>query len=89
MAIEIHNGSHYRDYPRYGDLYLKNNRLFKAKLEFSNGSTQIINLQEIDAIQKVTFPMQNTTYLKLIPLEWGRGTQWNDLCISELTAIGK
>ena len=32
VAIEIHNGSHYPDYPKYGDLYLKNNLLFKANL---------------------------------------------------------
>jgi hypothetical protein len=89
VAIEIHNGSHYPYYPKYGDLYLKNNRLFKANLEFSNGYTQTINLREVDEIQKISIPMQNTTYVKLIPLEWGRGTQWNDLCISEFTAIGE
>jgi hypothetical protein len=88
-AIEIHNGSHYPNYQKYGDLYFKNNRLLKANLEFSNGTTVTINLREVDEIQRLSISMQNTTYIKLIPLEWARGTQWNDLCISEFTAIGE
>lgn len=87
-AIEIHNGSHYPNYPKYGDIYLKNNRLIKAELRFSNGNTIMINLREVDEIQKISIPIQNTTYILLVPLMWTTGSQWNDLCISEFTAIG-
>jgi hypothetical protein len=89
IAIEIHNGSHYPNYGKYGDLYFKNNRLLKATLEFSNGTTQTIKLREVDEIQRIPIQPQNTTYLKLLPLEWARGSQWNDLCISEFAAIGE
>lgn len=88
-AIEILNGSHYPDYPKYGDLYFKNNRLLKARLEFSNNTSQIIALREVDEIQKISFSVQNTTYVKIIPLAWANGSQWNDLCISQFTAIGE
>lgn len=88
-AIEILNGSHYLNYPKYGNLYFKNNRILKARLEFSNGNSQIIELREVDEVQKISFPMQNTSCVKIIPLSWGNGSQWNDLCISEFTAIGE
>ena len=88
-AVEIHNGSHFPDYPKYGNLYFKNNRLLKATLEFSNGFRQTINLREVDEIQRITFPVQVTNYIILIPLEWGRGSSWNDLCISEFAAFGE
>ncbi len=89
VAIEILNGSHYINYPKYGDLYYKNNRLIRANLEFSNGNTKVINLQEIDGVQKISFPVQLSSYIKLIPLTWAQGSTWNDLCISQFNALGE
>lgn len=82
-AIEILNGSHYLNYSIYGDLYMKNNRLLKATLEFSNGNSQTIELKDVDKIQRISISPQNTNFIKLIPLEWAKGSTWNDLCISD------
>lgn len=86
-GIEIHNGSHFLNYPKYGNLYLKNNRLKKARLEFSNGSSEIITLKNIDEIQKINFSPVKTYYIKLVPLEISKGSAWNDLCISSFKAV--
>lgn len=88
VAIEILNGSHYPNHPTYGNLYTKNNRLLKITLEFSNGNSQMIELREIDEIQRISINPTNTIFIKLIPLEWAKGSAWNDLCISDFKAFG-
>jgi hypothetical protein len=87
-AIEILNGSHYPNYSTYGDLYMKNNRLLKATLQFSNGNSQTIELKDVDKIQRISISPQNTNFIKLIPLEWAKGSTWNDLCISDFKVFG-
>lgn len=87
-GIEILNGSHFPDYPKYGNLYMRNNRLMKARLEFSDGSNQNISLNEIDDIQKINITPVNTSYVRLVPLDMGEGNTWDDLCISWFKAIG-
>ena len=73
-GIEILNGSHYTNYPNYGDLYKKNNRLTKANIEFSDGNTISIDMNDIDAIQRITFNAHSTTYIKLYPSGWVKGS---------------
>jgi hypothetical protein len=89
VAVDIHNGSHYPDFPDYGDIYLKNNRLLKAKLVFSDGSAQIVTLKEIDKVQTVFIKPVTTSYVMLVPVEIAKGSVWNDLCISNFRARGK
>jgi hypothetical protein len=86
-ALEILNGSHYPDYPNYGDLYFKNNRLTKIEIEYSDGTTVTVNLDEVDKIQKITLTQKTTSYLIIRALDWQQGNTWNDLCISYLKAI--
>lgn len=87
--VEILNGSHFPNYPKYGNLYMRNNRLMKARVEFSDGSNQTISLKEIDDIQKINITSVNTSYVKLVPLDMGKGNTWDDLCISWFKAIGE
>jgi hypothetical protein len=87
-AVEIHNGSHFPDYPKYGNLYLMNNRVTEARLEFSDGTDQVISLREVDEIQRIQISPRETSYIKLIPTRWTEGT-WKDICISGFKAIGE
>jgi len=86
-GIEIHGGSHYPDYPVYGNIFFQNNRLTEATLVFSDGFHQKVSLEEIDKTQSITFPEHKTTSIKLVPIKWSTGTRWNDLCISHFKAI--
>jgi hypothetical protein len=86
-AIEIHNGSHYLNYPNYGDLYYKNNRITKFEIEYSDGSIINVDLDEIDSIQKIILNPKKTNYLIFRIKEFNQGELWNDFCISHLKAI--
>jgi hypothetical protein len=87
-AVEIHNGSHFPDYPKYGNLYTMNNRVTEARLEFSDGTNQVISLREVDEIQRIEISQKETSYIRLIPTHWAEGT-WKDICISNFKAIGE
>jgi hypothetical protein len=87
-AVDILNGSHFPDYPKYGNLYMMNNRVTEANLEFSDGTSQIIILAEIDQIQRTRITPVETSYIRLIPKRWTEGT-WKDICISTFKAIGE
>ncbi len=87
-AVEIHNGSHHLNYPGYGDLYFLNNRITKAKLDFSDGQSEVVILREIDEIQKVSFTPHKTTFVRFEPIVWEPGSQWQDLCVSHFMAQG-
>ncbi len=87
-AVEILNGSHHPDYPNYGDMYPLNNRLTRARLEFSSGQATTITLDDVDSVQTVIFPRQHTRFVRLIPMEWNPGSTWKDLCISYFRAFG-
>lgn len=86
--VEIHNGAHYPNYPKYGDLYFKNNRITSAKLLFSDGTSEVINLNEIDEIQKISIEERKTKFIKLVPVSYKDGSEWLDICISNFKAIG-
>ncbi len=86
-AIEIHNGSHYLNYPNYGDLYYKNNRITKLEVEYSDGSIITVDLNEIDSIQKIELNPKETNYLKFRIIDFNHGEIWSDFCISHLKAI--
>lgn len=81
-AIEIHGGSHYPDYPKYGDIYRMNHRVKTAVLEFSDGSTETISLADIDAIQEFKFSPRKTRYVILKIKTWYPTEKWKDLCVS-------
>ena len=86
-GIEIHCGSNYPDYPNYGNLFTLNSRITEAKLEFSDGSTENIDIKDIDEIQNIIFTVHKTSYVKLYPKGWKNGSKWNDLCISHFMVL--
>lgn len=81
-GIEIHGGSHYPDYPNYGDIYSKNHRVKTAVLEFSDGSSETIRLKDVDAVQEFKFSPRNTRYVILKIKTWYPTEKWKDLCVS-------
>ncbi|OJJ15918.1 hypothetical protein BKI52_36990 [marine bacterium AO1-C] len=81
-SVEIHGGSHYPDFPNYGDIYRMNHRVKTAVLEFSDGSTETINLKDVDAIQEFSFAPRKTNYVILRIKTWYPSEKWKDLCVS-------
>jgi hypothetical protein len=86
-SIEIHNGSHYPDYPNYGDLYFQNNRIIKIEIEYSDGSLIYAELTEIDKIQKIDVEPKETNYIIIRVVDYKTGNKWDDICISHLKII--
>jgi hypothetical protein len=89
-SIKIHGGSHYPNYSykekHFGDLYYMNLRVKQARLEFSDGSYQVITLRDEDYIQEIMLDESVTTsYVKIIPISSYRQVGgWDDYCISEV-----
>ena len=90
-GIELHPGSHYPDYPKYGDLFKKNSRLKTARLEFDNGQSITIEPADEDRVQRFSFQPVHTKMATLRIISTRRGELWNDLCVSEfhVLKIGK
>ncbi len=86
-SVEIHGGSHYPDFPNYGNIYRMNYRVKTAVLEFSDGSTEQITLKDIDAIQEFSFEPRNTRYVNLSIKTWYPSEKWKDLCVSHFKAF--
>jgi hypothetical protein len=91
-GLKIHAGSHYENFiapdgTNFGNLYNKNLRIKTARLDFSDGSSAMITLSDIDELQTVTFNPHKTSYIKLTPLTFFSSTKWNDVCISQLNPI--
>lgn len=86
-GVEIMAGSHYPDFPKYGNLYDKNYRIEEARLVFSDGSSHEFRLQDFDAIQTIEFEPRKTKYIKLVPISVFPTTKWKDVCISHLVAL--
>lgn len=86
-GISIHGGSHYKDFPNYGDLYNLNLRVKTAELLFSDGSRTNVNLEDIDRIQTINFDPVKTRYVELKVTSTYASEKWNDLCISHLDVV--
>lgn len=92
-GIRIHAGSHYPSFTsssgkHYGNLYTKNYRIRTAKILFSDGTSEVIKLEDIDEIQEVRFERsRNISWLKVYPQELYETTLWKDVCISEIELV--
>lgn len=84
--ISIHAGSHYPNFPKFGNLYDLNLRIRLAQLEFSDGSVETINLKDVDEVQVIQFDMRVTRYVRIRPLRYFAAYKWNDPCISYFMA---
>lgn len=87
IALKVHPGSHFPDYPKLGDLFKKNSRLQNAELTFSDGSHQVIDLSDEDRLQRIDVKPITTRSMTVRITSTIPGTNWNDLCISEFTPL--
>lgn len=87
-AIEIWPGSHEPNFTGYGNLFPLNSRLKRARIEFSDdGPGFEIELEDADKMQRFTFAARTVRCVQLHVLETRPGSQWNDLCISEIRVL--
>jgi hypothetical protein len=80
--IKIHGGAHYPNFSNLGNLYFLNLRLRTAYLTFSNGSSVMIDLEDVDQIQTLYFNRIYTSYVIIRPMSYYPSYKWNDPCIS-------
>ena len=78
----VENISLINGFSKSSDLYYKNNRVKKASLEFSDGTTQVIEFKD-DVLEKQVIDIGNkqTSYIKITILEVYRGSKYQDTCI--------
>jgi serine/threonine protein kinase len=92
-GIKIHGGSHYTNYTtpngKYlGNLFYKNYRLSRIKVEFDDGQFEIFDLDDIDQVQYLEFNSTHVTkFVKITPLDVYDTSEWTDICISEIQII--
>jgi hypothetical protein len=87
-AFEISNG--FRRIDDFGDLYVMNNRVKTATLEFSDGTSLPIELKDRPNEETVVLPEPKTTsWVKLTVNSIYKGSKWNDLAISELHPLAR
>ncbi len=66
------------------EMYYANNRIKKLKVEFDNGSSQVIDLKDgVIGYQRFSFNVKSR-WIKLTILEVYKGGKYNDTCISEI-----
>lgn len=76
--LRIRNGNAYSF-----SFNLKANRAKAAKLTFTDGSSETITLKPSMVEQVVEFPAHNTQSVRVTFTEVVKGTEYNDLCVSE------
>ncbi|MFN6037695.1 MAG: discoidin domain-containing protein [Bacteroidota bacterium] len=88
-GFQILAGSHYLDHPKFGNIYFKNHRIKKIKVEVYQGELFldefVFRLKDIDELQTVNFPRNlKCSSLIITPLEIYNTSKWPDICISEI-----
>lgn len=78
-TIEIING-----YAKNEMVFRENNRVRRARLEFSDGQSHVITLKDTMTPQRFRFQKNVFSFVKFTILDVYRGTTYNDTCISEL-----
>ncbi len=64
--------------------FKKVNSIATATLTFSDGSTEKIEVKAMPLPQSISFPAHNTSSVRLTVDTVNKGTEFNDLCVSEL-----
>lgn len=71
-------------YARDEDVYFKNNRLKKIRVEFSNNPAQEFELTDEYKKHEITLPGYTTGYIKIIIKSVWPGSKFKDTCIAEV-----
>lgn len=78
-----------KHHPDFGDVFWLNNRVKKARLEFSDGSSQVWTFRDVQEMQYMEFDTPITTsFIKLTILDVYAGSKWQDTLISEIDVWG-
>lgn len=87
-AFEYSNG--FRRIDDFGDLYIANNRVKTATLEFSDGTTMPIEFKDLptEATMVLSEP-KKCSWVKMTVNSIYKGTKWNDLAMSEMHPLTK
>lgn len=81
-AFEVLNGFQHVD--ELGDLYHMNNRIENALIEFSDGSTLRLHLEDVPTPVTLRLPVaKRCDWFKVTVTSIYSGTKWNDLAVSE------
>jgi hypothetical protein len=81
-AFEVLNGFQHVD--QLGDLYHMNNRIENALIEFSDGSTLRLHLEDVPTPVTLRLPVaKRCEWFKVTVKSIYSGTKWNDLAVSE------
>jgi hypothetical protein len=81
-SMRILNGSH-------GQYYNENSVITQLEVEFSDGSSELINLEVVDEIQNINFQkIYKANRIKCSVKNRRVGNQWDDICISHMRFIG-
>jgi hypothetical protein len=64
--------------------WMNSNRATKARLTFSDGSSQEIVVKNSASLQTISFQATTTSSVRLTFTEVYKGKEYNDLCVSEL-----
>lgn len=67
--------------------YMKSNRATAGTLTFSDGSTETIAIKDSIGEQTIAFPPKSTAKVKLTFTTVKKGSEFNDLCISEMYVL--
>jgi uncharacterized protein YfaP (DUF2135 family) len=87
-GFEFSNG--FRRLDELGDLYVMNNRIKDALVEFSDGTSMPITFEDVAGEKTFTLPEpKRTDWVKVTVKSIYKGTRWNDLAVSEFHALSK
>ncbi|OFW57520.1 MAG: hypothetical protein A2133_01995 [Actinobacteria bacterium RBG_16_64_13] len=82
--IEIANG-----YQKDDERFLGNPRVRSLKVEYSNGTTQLVDLLDTKQFQAITPTGQPVEWVKLIIVSVYAGDEWEDTALSEVRVYAR
>jgi hypothetical protein len=86
-SLRLINGYNYTSNDKIGDRFAKNGRVKTARLEFSDGSSQKIQLADNNKWQTFDIAGKKTQMVRLVIESGYKGSKWEDVCISEMEIV--
>lgn len=82
IAVQIMNGYHKNE-----DLFLKNSRVREADIQFSNGSRELVSLEDAPGLQTLDFSGRSSEWVRVTIVSVYPGTKYKDTAITELRIV--
>jgi hypothetical protein len=86
-SLRLINGYNYTSNDKIGDRFAKNGRVKTARLEFSDGSSQMIQIADNNKWQTFNLANKKTQMLRLVIVSAYKGSKWEDVSISEMEIV--